>query len=101
MNPSPLGPAQELSAGSNSAAPPEVECAQLLQRLQQRYSRVVYRPQHEVFEIGDVLLLSYREALALLDHSLTAEEITVYRSQPEHVLPPRVRRALCRTSPWM
>ena len=79
VNPNSLGPAQEGSAWAGSA-PSEIECAKLLQRLQERYSRVVYRPEHEAFEISDVLLLSPREALALLDHSLTAEEIMVYRS---------------------
>ena len=72
MNPSPQGPAQEFPACPDSA-PSEIESAKLMQRLQERYSRVMYRPEHGVFEISDVLLLTPREALALLDHSLTAE----------------------------
>jgi hypothetical protein len=77
------------------------ECTNLLRRLQERYSRVVYRPECRAFEIGDVLLLSPQEAIALLDRKLTPEEIMVYRHLPWDAFPDHIKQALCRTPPWM
>ena len=72
---SPLGSSEAVTAPPS--CPLDSEHANLLQRLQERFFRVVYRPECSAFEIGDVLLLTPQESMALLGHSL------------------------CRTSPWM
>lgn len=77
------------------------KCANLLQRLQERYVRAVYHPELAAFEVGDILLLNDEEAIWLLDHPLTEPELLRYRQNPEHLVPEHVRRTLCRISPWM
>lgn len=100
MNPSTPGPDQEVTA-CDYTAPPVTESANLLQRRQGRFPQVVYNLKRVVFGVGDVLNLTPHQANWLLDGALTEQVIFGYRKQPEQVLPEHVRRALCRTSPWM
>ena len=72
----------------------------LLFALRQRFSRVTYRRDGR-YEIGNLIVLSEAEARTVIEKTATLEQVVMYRSYPHHLVPERIRTALCRTAPMV